>query len=82
MNKPKGYRTINIEGHIVYYKIGEWNVNFKGLINKSVSLSEITGLDPQEIERGKSKKYFSLTPGQIAQYLRKIMFHVNYGDKS
>jgi hypothetical protein len=70
----KGWRIIKVNGKEWNWKIGSQNVIAKNLEDnetRTASLEDITGWTPDEIERGQHKKYFSLTPKDIAEWLKK-----------
>lgn len=67
-------RKIVIKGQTWQYTIGESAVRFVAPDGKAfhTDLTIVTGKSNDEIERGKHKKYFSVTPIDVAKYLESI----------
>jgi len=72
-------RKIVVNGKTFQYRIGKESVVFRNTHKKSffADFSEITGWSWNDIERGMWKKYFSITPHQIADYIRKSILCEN-----
>lgn len=75
MKKPmKGARKIIVDGVEYYwlYKGGPNVVIWCSNGNKVVSSeSDVTGMENDVIERAKNKRYFTVTPRDIAEWIRK-----------
>jgi hypothetical protein len=66
-------RKITVGGQDFEYKVGKTCVNIT-LPNGSrvyPTLSEISGLPVSEVERGQWKKWFSVTPSMLKDYIEK-----------
>lgn len=68
---PKGYRRITVGGVDYEYKVGRAYVDIRPPEGERMTptLAEVTGLTWDEIERGKWKRYFSVTPQQVKEYI-------------
>ena len=69
----KGWRKIVVNGREWRYKIGFANVVARTenpKVVKYVDFSTLTGFSWIDIERAEWKKYFHITPKQIADWLR------------
>jgi len=70
-NRYKGTRKIIVNGqeyHWIYIKskVIIWKDDIKMIIGDH----EITGLTPDEVERGKYKRWFSITPKTIVEWIK------------
>ncbi len=67
----KGYRKISVGGVDYEYKVGRAYVDIRPPEGARMTpdLRQVTGLTWDEIERGTWKRYFSVTPQQIREYL-------------
>ncbi|KKN63691.1 hypothetical protein LCGC14_0499260 [marine sediment metagenome] len=67
----KGYRKISVGGVNYEYKVGRAHVDIRppGGARMTPDLRQVTGLTWDEIERGTWKRYFSVTPQQIREYI-------------
>lgn len=67
----KGYRKIVVQGVEYEYKVGRSYVDIRPPEGARMTpdLREVTGLTWDEIERGQWKRYFSVTPKQIKEYI-------------
>jgi hypothetical protein len=66
------WRQIAVGGISYQYVIGKQNVVIQNSVTKKkviVGLDKITGMDWNTIERAKHKKYFSVTPKEIANHI-------------
>lgn len=69
------WRKIVVNDKKYKYRIGRQNVVIVEDINEGeenkivVSFSELTNMSPDDIERAKWKRYFSITPKDIANYI-------------
>lgn len=71
----KGFRKIVVNGKIWWWRIGRTNVaaRLDGTnIKKVISLCDLTGISWEEIERSKHHHYFSVTPADVAKWLKTI----------
>lgn len=67
----KSYRNISVGGTDYKYKVGRSHVDIRPPEGARMTpdLTEVTGLTWNEIERGTWKRYFSVTPQQIREYI-------------
>lgn len=66
-------RTINIDGRIWYWKVGRTNVVARAQDTNEkrvVDFSKLTGMDWCSIEKGMWKRWFKVTPGMVADWLK------------
>jgi len=70
------WRKIVVNNKTYKYRIGRQNVVIVEDINEGeenktvVSFSTLTNMSPNDIERAKWKRYFSITPSDIANYIK------------
>lgn len=67
------WRKIEVDGVLHEYYIGSGNAVIRNTVtNKKfvIGLDKITGMSWATIERAKHKKYFSVVPSQVAEYIR------------
>lgn len=65
-------RRISVGGKIWYYRIGKsWCVAKEqdSGAGRRINLSNLTGMEWSDIERGQWKRWFHVTPKQIADWL-------------
>ena len=67
----KGYRKISVGGTDYEYKVGRSHVDirFPDGSRMTPTLAKLSGLTWDEVERGKWKRWFSVTPQQIREYI-------------
>lgn len=67
------YRSLDVDGQEWQFKIGQTSANIKDPDGRgtTVSLSDLTGLTPHLIERGRWKKTQDgmVTPGHVRAYI-------------
>lgn len=68
----KFYRTLTFEGKTWFYKIGKRFVLITSPWGSKITVDFPTLLDSslEAIERGKQKKYFSVTPQDIKNFIQ------------
>lgn len=68
-------RKVHIANKIYEYSIGMQHIRIKTPEGKILSpnFSEVTGLNWDNIERGIWKRYFSIKPQQIKDYISKTL---------
>lgn len=68
-------RKIHIDNEVYKYKVGGAHVKIRLPNGKSIAptISEVTGLDWNSIERAIWKRYFRITPNTIKEYLMKTL---------
>lgn len=66
-------RRIVVDGQTFKWKVGRSNISFvlPGGLRSYASFVEVTGVDWNEIERGQWKRYFKITPKQVADFIRR-----------
>lgn len=64
------YRKITVGETEYEYVIGFNALKVKGV--GEISLSKLTGVSIHEIERGRWKKTFSVTPAHVAAYIKHV----------
>jgi hypothetical protein len=66
-------RKITVGGLDFQYKVGKTCVNIIRPCGCRVhpTLSEISGLPVSEVERGQHKRWFSVTPSMLREYIEK-----------
>lgn len=62
-----GYRKITVDGQVYRYKVGRGAVKVDGMPH--VDFSRLTGWSWNDIERGTWKRYFSITPRHVRQFI-------------
>ncbi len=64
-------RELTVGGQVFKYKVGKTCINIVLPDGSRVhpTLSEVSGLSWDEVERGQWKKWFSVTPGMLKSYL-------------
>ena len=69
----KSYRKISVGGADYEYKVGSSHVDIRPPEGKRLTptLPEVMGLTWDEIERGKNKRYFSVTPRHVKEYIER-----------
>jgi hypothetical protein len=66
----KGYRKISVNGAEYEWKLGRNVVDIRSeSLHLMPTLATITGLTPHEVERAVWKNYFSVTPGDVRDYI-------------
>ena len=68
-------RKIIVNNQQFEYKVGNGNtvIKYKGK-GEIVSHTKMTGLSNNDIDRGKHKRWFSIKPSQIADYIKRNYF--------
>lgn len=71
-SRLKGYRLLRVEGVLYRYKVGESYVDIRRPDGSRLTpnFQELTDLSWSEIEKGIRKRWFSITPGLLSDYLR------------
>lgn len=66
-------REITVGGQDFRYKVGRTCVNIVLPDGSRVhpTLSEVSGLSVYEVERGQHKRWFSMTPSMLGDYIEK-----------
>jgi hypothetical protein len=74
-SRPRNMRKIVVDNCTYYWSYGDWVriISYDRTYDRRVPISEVTGIPGPEIERGRWKKYFRLTPSMIASYIRRII---------
>ncbi len=68
--KKKSFYRIIWVGSVAYqYRIGSGYVKIRGY--PPIDLSTFTGISWDQIEKGKWKKWFSITPSDIKEFIEK-----------
>lgn len=70
----KGYRRIVVDGHVFRYKVGSTCTVIRDqdrLLRATPYHEELTEMTAEEIDRACQKKYFSITPAQVEEFIRK-----------
>lgn len=64
-------RELNLNGQVFKYKVGKTYVNIVLPDGSRVhpTLSEVSGLSFDEVERGQHKRWFSVTPSMLKNYI-------------
>jgi len=72
MADMKNMRKLTVAGQHYEYKVGKTCVNIVLPDGSRVypTLSEVSGLSFDEVERGQYKKWFSMTPSMLADYIK------------
>lgn len=76
MNKPaKGARKIVVDGktYFWFYKRSKIVIWSDDGVKHVYSDSDMTGMTSDNIERGKWKGWFSITPSDVAKWIKKEM---------
>ena len=65
-------RVLTVGNLVFKYKVGKTRVNIILPDGSRVypSLSEVSGLSWDEVERGQWKRWFSVTPSMLADYIK------------
>ncbi len=65
-------RELTVGGRVYKYKVGKTCINIVLPDGSRVhpTLSEISGLSVYEVERGQHKRWFSVTPSMLADYIK------------
>ena len=69
----RNMRELTVGGQDFKYKVGKTCVNIILPDGSRVhpTFSEISGLSVYEVERGQHKRWFSVTPSMLANYIEK-----------
>jgi len=69
----KGYRRINVQGKLYQWKVGRGSVSVISEEGSKMhtSISKLMGLTEYEVEKGKWKRWLSITPADIKDYILK-----------
>ena len=78
----KGYRRISVDGEEYEWRVGLTCVDIRplgktNLRRTSPSIAKVTGLSPDQVERGQWKGWLTVAPGQIRDYIVKEIEHVD-----
>jgi len=69
-----GRRLITVGGRTWRYRVGKYYCVAKAEDTgegRKISLADLTGMTPADVERGQWKRWFHVTPKQVADWLSR-----------
>ena len=77
MSAKKHYRKLTVDGKVYNYRVGALFVDIRPVSQPSstrtvVSIAKVKGITEAEVERGRWKRWLSVTPRDITDHIRRI----------